>query len=739
MKDLNRPKISIIVPVYNVEEYLPRCLDSLKNQTLRDIEIICVNDGSTDNSLEILMAYAKKDARINVIDKPNGGVSSARNCGLNIANGEYIGFVDPDDYVDITMYESMYNQAKKLDSEIVVCNSIRHNEWDNRHWKINYFCKPKSKTESIKVDAPVEQNIKKDVFLDTLLCVPSHAWNKIYKKEFLAKNKIKFPNFDCYEDCIFTVECYSKAENLSYIDKPFYFYMVRNNSTTRKLNTLHIMFSQMLNIIKKYLIENDLYEKLKFNFEYFSIMNFIWIYQRYDNTKELCKYVTKELSEENFQIFKNYLKLGKKQKILKGLRRCFSVENEDNNHKVFTICGIKLKLLRTNGQQYKERKIINKIKRNQNKYPKDCYLLFDCLNGDISESIDAYSLFKYMQSKGKNVYYVLLKNTEFYKKLLDNNDLKGIIPIENPMTTNSGDFFEAIYDILLRSKAVITAYGLFCSKYGQKFIKNNPYWQYIFIQHGQIFLKESVMKNGYLTSEKFDKILISSDYEYKIFKKYGWEDEKLIKCGLPRWDFLNQKNDKENSILIMLTWRKTNSLNFHNSLYLKNLTKLLKNNDLNKYLKKKHCKLYFAPHHSLLGLCGINIDFNMENLEIVDINNISEYIRKCSMLVTDWSSVTFDFMFQNKPVIHYILDKDDPLLNEQDEEDIRNFDYKKYIIPNVCYDESQVVQKIINYIENNFELEADVKEKYKQFFYTKTNIREQLTKEIDKCCLENKV
>lgn len=97
----NQPKVSIIVPVYNVEKYLAKCLDSLVNQTLKDIEIICINDGSTDNSLEILNTYAQKDSRITIIDKKNEGVSAARNTGLNISKGEYIMFVDSDDYLEL--------------------------------------------------------------------------------------------------------------------------------------------------------------------------------------------------------------------------------------------------------------------------------------------------------------------------------------------------------------------------------------------------------------------------------------------------------------------------------------------------------------------------------------------------------------------------------------------------------------------------------------------------------------
>ena len=117
--------LSIIVPVYNVENYLIRCLDSLVNQTLKEIEIICINDGSKDNSLNILEEYAKKDSRIIILNQENAGLSAARNAGMEIAKGEYIGFVDSDDWVDLDFFEKLYIAAKNNDCDIAVADFIR--------------------------------------------------------------------------------------------------------------------------------------------------------------------------------------------------------------------------------------------------------------------------------------------------------------------------------------------------------------------------------------------------------------------------------------------------------------------------------------------------------------------------------------------------------------------------------------------------------------------------------------
>ena len=131
-------KISIIVPVYNTEKYLEKCLNSLISQTLEDIEILCINDGSTDNSIKILEQYANRDSRIKIINKKNAGVSAARNTGISQAKGEYLGFVDSDDYVDLNFYEKLYNTAKEYNASIAVAGIIRFNEFHKKyHLKLN--------------------------------------------------------------------------------------------------------------------------------------------------------------------------------------------------------------------------------------------------------------------------------------------------------------------------------------------------------------------------------------------------------------------------------------------------------------------------------------------------------------------------------------------------------------------------------------------------------------------------
>lgn len=180
------PKVSVIIPVYNVEKYLKQCLDSVINQTLKDIEIICINDGSTDTSGTILKEYAQKDSRIKIIIQENKGLSVARNSGLEIAQGEYVGFVDSDDYVDSNFYKKLYDSAKKNKADIAFTSIIKF-EKD----KEDIF---------FKVDKEVcETNAQKKY----MLCgIPKYCyvWNRIYKRKKLLSKHITFLNNIKFED-----------------------------------------------------------------------------------------------------------------------------------------------------------------------------------------------------------------------------------------------------------------------------------------------------------------------------------------------------------------------------------------------------------------------------------------------------------------------------------------------------------------------------------------------------------
>ena len=202
------PKVSIIIPIYNVEQYLKKCLDSIINQTLKDLEIICINDCSPDNSLSILEEYAAKDSRIKIINlEQNGGQGKARNLGIDLATGEYVCFVDPDDYMSLNMYEDLYKQACELDSEIVISEYKRIYP-DGRMEDAQLLKKAVSSTKSISMQLPEKINISKEEIYKFCLVSPCIHPNQIFKTDFLRNNNIQYGETRCYEDEIFILKNY---------------------------------------------------------------------------------------------------------------------------------------------------------------------------------------------------------------------------------------------------------------------------------------------------------------------------------------------------------------------------------------------------------------------------------------------------------------------------------------------------------------------------------------------------
>ena len=214
------PKISIIVPVYNVENYLKNCIESILSQTFKDFEIILVNDGSTDTSYDICKYYLNIDSRVKVINKVNEGVSSARNTGLDVAIGEYIGFVDSDDYIHPQMYEILYNYISNTQSDIAQCD-----------YKKTYNTYDKESVNFIKLD---EDTIGKSIlqysnieslnqFYDKHGMKFTPAWNKLYRKELFKKHRYKVGKN--HEDEFIMHELLYESKKVIYIPVELYFYL----------------------------------------------------------------------------------------------------------------------------------------------------------------------------------------------------------------------------------------------------------------------------------------------------------------------------------------------------------------------------------------------------------------------------------------------------------------------------------------------------------------------------------
>ncbi len=264
--------VSVIVPFYNVENYIEKCLETLVNQNLEDIEIILVNDGSKDRSKIIVDKFLKQyPEKIVYLEKENGGLSDARNYAIPHAKGEYIAFLDSDDYVEKTMYKDMYELAKKENSDMVECDF---------YWE--YPDKNKRKE-----DKGVIYNGKKEM-LEKVRVV---AWNKLIKKEILEKSRVLFPKGLRYEDVEFTYKLVPYLDKVSFLKKPCIHYIQREGSISNNQNERNKEIFQVLDNVIKFYKENNLYDEYKDELEY--------VYVRYAFCSSLLRIV--KIKDENIQ------------------------------------------------------------------------------------------------------------------------------------------------------------------------------------------------------------------------------------------------------------------------------------------------------------------------------------------------------------------------------------------------------------------------------------------------------
>ena len=267
----NNPKVSVILPVYNVGKYLRQSLDSLINQTLKDIEIICVNDGSTDDSYDILEEYKQKDSRIKVIHKENKGTGAARNDGLRLAMGECIGFVDPDDWVKPNMFEKLYSLIKEKNLDIAMCMPDGFDEKNQENKPFPYFID--SNFENIPVNKIFNwRNLSPFKY-------PMCVWNKLYTRKLLEQNNIEFAEGLDFEDHKVIFGALLTAEKILFIKDKLYVYRFnREGSVLTDNNRRLIDHIEIFNIVENIMKKTNTFDILREDFLTYKVHNLLYYY-----------------------------------------------------------------------------------------------------------------------------------------------------------------------------------------------------------------------------------------------------------------------------------------------------------------------------------------------------------------------------------------------------------------------------------------------------------------------------
>lgn len=267
---MNTPKISVIIPCYNVEKYLRQCLESVVNQTMQDIEIICVDDGSSDSTLDILNEYQKKDSRLQVITQKNAGAGAARNNGLKIAQGQYLSFLDSDDFFELDMLEEAYKSAEEYRADFVVFNSDQYHMDNDSFVNVDWVVRKKD----IPPYMPFTYRQLTDNVFKTFV---GWAWDKLYRRSFVLENKLYFQEQRTTNDMLFVFSALVAAKRIAVVDKILVHQRrggAESLSVTRE-KSWHCFYNA-LTALKKHLEEEGIFWELEQDYINYALHFSLW-------------------------------------------------------------------------------------------------------------------------------------------------------------------------------------------------------------------------------------------------------------------------------------------------------------------------------------------------------------------------------------------------------------------------------------------------------------------------------
>lgn len=751
---MNEYKVSVIVPVYNVEEYIERCLESLINQTLQEIEVIIVNDGSPDNSQLIIDKYVKMyPDKIKSFIKENGGLSDARNFGMKYAKGSFIGFVDSDDYVDITMYEKLYNKAIEEEADITVCG---------------YFGVDEKNNKLKKLQSGNMKNFGKSIFENPKLLYINapYAWNKLYKRDIFIENNMEYPKGLVFEDISTTYPLLLHANKISKVDEPLYFYILkRDGSITGTYSPKSIQLIDSLARLNDHYIKNEYFISFKKELEFINlkhIYNRLFEYKEYDNKEFKLQFLDKAFIHldnyfpgwREFSFFFDWI-IGKnkvKQKMYKNkkyweLISCLSSKT------------IK-KMIKTTKEIKKMKSIIKKVK-NKNINNKFIYavcrkygkirkntVLFESFHGTTISDSPYYIMKELVKDKKFKIYFTT-NNYKKHKEYIKVNKL----PIK-----------------LVKLKSFKYQSILANCEY---LVNNVSYPEYFIKKKGQYYLNTwhgtplktlgKNMRKGIESMHNIQRNFLQSDlllFPNEFTKKVTMEDYNLediytgstIVNGYPRNSIFKNK-DKAKEIrkklnienktvyVYMPTWRGKNSINVDGKADRDQLFSILTLLD-NKM--KDHQVMYINLHPIVARKIKIS-KFKHIFAFPINIDNY-KFINCADVLITDYSSIFFDFSITKKPIIMFMYDYEQYMENRGVYLDISTLPFQK------IYEVNEFIDVIVNEKIKQYKNDEDYNNKYikydtatsskdltNQFFYNQlicnriSNYEKNMDKVFDVC------
>ena len=688
------PKISFIVPVCNVERYLIRCIESLRHQAEPDIEIICVDDGSKDGSPSLLDRVANADGRIKVVHKQNEGVSAARNLGLKMARGRYVAFVDGDDWVSSELSTRTIRLCDDNALDVCFfdyeCFNYKDKRAENHYWTL--------------------ANRSADWIFGRVFSMREltrwryygSACIQVFRRTFLEKTGVCFPvGIKLSEDAMFMHQILPCVERAMCIRDVLYHY--RRGNPRSAVSCLSGESATMAAVEAKraYLagLEKLLTDCFMVNFPVFVSAAFA---ER--------AYMDLEYHAKLTPAIKGWLQEGH-CKELSRMALWWRTVPPDAAHLMQAI----------------------ELKRANEKH--DLYLVAGQIAAPNVDQIDSWQFFRWLQDHHVPSRYIVWRNSSFYEKILRWGALKDVVVME---TNCRNDELLHHVDLLARAKAFVVEWQL--DKYPDAWFRYLRDMCYVFLQHG--------VTGCWLTPEhrqtfmhNYNYCNVFSDRERRLIEGdgRGERDSGFFVAGLPRYDLLDgnwQKADKgERTVFVMFTWRQglnVGGTRLMYSAYWQGLTGLLSAQNQAR-LSSRGIKLVVAPHHRLLQFVR-TLDFG-PGVKVVGQDDIAYWIRHADAMVTDFSSASFDFMYQNKPTIYWIPDKDDPLLDHSAHQDGGKVDSALELRKNF-YNTVDSIEEVLSLIEyyddRDFELEPEKRAVARTFFDVRGNISQHVFEQIER-------
>lgn len=682
---MNSIKVSVIVPIYNVEQYLERCLESLVNQTLEEIQIILVNDGSPDNSQVIIDKYVEKyPEKVIGLKKENGGLSDARNYGIPYAKGEYIGFVDSDDYLDVTMYEKLYEKAKETDSDIVTCGYYGIDEEADSY---RYF----QRGNMVQYGMSLHDNPK------LLYTNAPYAWNKLYRKELFLETGIRFPKGKIYEDIATIYPLMLYANRISKVDEALYYYILkREGAITATFSDKILQMYHSLGIM------NELYMKAGKFEEFEEVLGFINLKHTILRFRDFSLYTNRRLQfkmvregfdhlnkyfkdwKHNQTFFNFYFSKKKFTKIVSKYKITWYAYSLIPNG-ILHFCKKIGKVFKKALWAFTKRSYINKyyyVKKWRKSKLVENQVLFESFHGTSLNDSPFAMMKELAKDKNFNIYYTSKKNLlSEHQKILDSYNLTNV----------------KLVALGTRKYQKILA----TSKY---LINNVSFPPYFIRREGQIYLNTwhgtplktlgKKMAKGIQDMSNMQRNFLQSSYllhpnqytmdhmmeDYNLNNLYTG---KVILNGYPRNAiFLDEvaaqsirekyKMGNKEVFAYMPTWRGKMSSSANSGSYQEEVEDILQKFDdtLNDN------QIMYVNLHPLVK-DKIEIDGFKHIVKFPDnIDNYS-FLNAVDILITDYSSVFFDFSIARKPIVLFMYDYEEYMAERGMYMDVKTLPFEK--------------------------------------------------------------